>query len=939
MADRPIPDSEFELIETLNERELEILALFAQPRTNQEVADTLYLSLNTVKWYARQIYGKLGVNNRREAVSRAEALGLIGYRISISGLMVFPNNLPGLLTPFVGRQEELANIHQLLLDPDCRLLTLIGPGGMGKTRLSLQIASLLVVERPAQFKHGIYFVPVATLSDLPDVVSAVADAVGYRFSQLESAPEQQLGQFLRQKKLLLVVDNLEHLVNEETVCFITDLLATAPDITLLTTSRIRLNIQGEQLYPLGGLDVPADSHPEPASEDTYSGLQLFIQTARRASPGFMLNEGNIPAVVSICRLVSGMPLAIELAAAWAAILQPHEILAEIKEGLDFLASDASNLPERHRSLPVVLDASWRLLTSAEREGLRRLSVFLGGFSNDAARQVAEVSPKLLLGLATKSWLVRDNQDRYRVLEMLRQYGAQKLGLDNDEEAEVRLRHSLYYCQWLAERELIGKNQQLTFENIALEIDNARAAFFWAVKHEHYGPFILANRVLYLHYRRQGDFVTGDRHFRQLAEELQTSTDVAGRHALAMMLTWRCAFQQLSTNNQGSELLADEVLAILSDKQLQSIDTRDIEAHIALWKGYINYMVHPDKAWLYFLRSYGLSEDVDDPIGMAVAQVGLGRIARNLNQTDEAEIHIKRAIQLHESAGNLLEYDDALRSLGSLACRQQNFAEAERLLNQALAHRPPNSRFATAHTLSWFGQTYYLSGQFHQAAVAFEQCLALNREQGVPFEIAMKHVRLSAVYRELGDYETARAYAETALVEFEERKMPDFLAMSLALLGSMDLVENMPESAYERLQKGVSNQPERIRVYFRWGHQAWLGIAARARGRQNEAWSHLRAELRRAYDARLYMPMLTAFAGLALLFTDDDEIERAIELVSLISEHTYIANAYWFEELISREVSAAAATLPDNQRIQAETRDKPLGLWQTAQNLTETLAER
>jgi len=167
MADRPIPDSEFELIETLNERELEILALFAQPRTNQEVADTLYLSLNTVKWYARQIYGKLGVNNRREAVSRAEALGLIGYRISISGLMVFPNNLPGLLTPFVGRQEELANIHQLLLDPDCRLLTLIGPGGMGKTRLSLQIASLLVVERPAQFKHGIYFVPVATLSDLP----------------------------------------------------------------------------------------------------------------------------------------------------------------------------------------------------------------------------------------------------------------------------------------------------------------------------------------------------------------------------------------------------------------------------------------------------------------------------------------------------------------------------------------------------------------------------------------------------------------------------------------------------------------------------------------------------------------------------------------------------------------------------------------------------
>ena len=421
MADRPIFIAEFELIESLNERELEILALLAQRRTNREIADTLFLSLNTVKWYARQIYGKLGVGNRREAVSRAEALGLISAGRTQSGDKSPPNNLPGQLTTFVGREEELADLHQLLADPGCRLLTLIGPGGMGKTRLSLQIASMLADERSTQFKHGVYFVPLAILSDLPDIVSAIADAVGYRFSQQETDPEQQLAQYLRPRKLMLVTDNLEHLIGSETIRLLTNLLAAAPNITILATSRIPLNILGEQIYPLDGLDVPDDDRSEPVAENTSGGLQLFVQAARRANPQFTLTDENYSDVVAACRLVGGMPLAIELAAAWAVVLQPNEILAEIKAGLDFLSSDAGNLPERQRSLPIVLDASWQLLTPAERKGVRRLSVFLGGFSGDAALQVAQVHPKLLRSLAAKSWLMRDDRGRYRILELLRQY--------------------------------------------------------------------------------------------------------------------------------------------------------------------------------------------------------------------------------------------------------------------------------------------------------------------------------------------------------------------------------------------------------------------------------------------------------------------------------------------------------------------------------------
>ena len=210
---------DFELIEPLKKRELEILALFAEQRTNQEIADALFLSLNTVKWYARQIYGKLGVSNRREAVLRARQLGLLSTPAAADGHL--PNNLPAHLTPFVGRKRELAKVYRLLLDPGCRLLTITGPGGMGKTRLALAVADRLVQEFHTAFKDGVFLVPLADLEDADAMGTAVANAVGFRFSQADSTPEQQLGQFLRRKQMLLVLDNFEHLIGETTLHFLT----------------------------------------------------------------------------------------------------------------------------------------------------------------------------------------------------------------------------------------------------------------------------------------------------------------------------------------------------------------------------------------------------------------------------------------------------------------------------------------------------------------------------------------------------------------------------------------------------------------------------------------------------------------------------------------------------------------------------------------------
>ncbi len=315
-----------------------------------------------------------------------------------------PNNLPAHLTLFVGRQAELATLHDMLLNPGCRLLTITGPGGMGKTRLALEVADQFVKENHDLFTDGVFWVPLADLNDTDSFVSSVADAVGFRFLMTRKPLAQQLAEFLRPKKMLLVLDNFEHLLGDLSLRFVIDVLAAAPGIKALVTSRIRLDIRGEQGFPIFGLNVTCPiSHVQGANEDTDS-VKLFADVAHRAHPAFVLDSTTRSSVIDICRMVEGMPLAIELAAAWTALLEPTEIMEEIHTSLDFLTSDAVDIPARHRSLPVVFTASWQLLNESERDVLSGLSVFRGGFTCDAARVVTGVSPQTLLGLLRKSWL-------------------------------------------------------------------------------------------------------------------------------------------------------------------------------------------------------------------------------------------------------------------------------------------------------------------------------------------------------------------------------------------------------------------------------------------------------------------------------------------------------------------------------------------------------
>ena len=283
------------------------------------------------------------------------------------------HHLPVQLTPFVGRTRELAEIIDLLANPDCRLLTLVGSGGMGKTRLAVEVGAHLLSRSGFD---GVYFVALQPISSSQGILSTVAEAIGVTFYP-GAEPQQQLVEYLHKKRALLIFDNFEHLLDGAE--FVSDLLATASEVKVVATSRETLNLQEEWVYQVKGMHYPTYGACETGEDmEHYSAARLFIQCAQRARPDFSPpNEER--AIMRLCRLVEGMPLAIEITAAWLKRLPLQEIVNQLEEGLDILETSARNVPARHRSIRAVFDHSWNLLTDEERSVFKKLSVFRADF--------------------------------------------------------------------------------------------------------------------------------------------------------------------------------------------------------------------------------------------------------------------------------------------------------------------------------------------------------------------------------------------------------------------------------------------------------------------------------------------------------------------------------------------------------------------------------
>ena len=386
------------------------------------------------------------------------------------------HNLPAQTTPFIGREKKLLHLCKQLEHPELRLVTIVGPGGMGKSRLALAAGEQLLPEY-----DGVYLVDLAALSRTEDIVPTIAAVLDYRLANPQRELKEQLLTFLRQRRLLLILDNFEHLLPG--VSLVTDILTTVPDITILTTSRQRLNLSGETRFELVGMNFP-----DRLSQDNvldFEAVQLFLTCARRIQTTFMITQDNVQDVIRICQLVDGMPLGIVLAAAWLELLSPAEIVAEIEKGIDFLAADLNDLPVRQRNLQAVLSHAWNIMTLNEQRVMARLSVFRGGFTREASEYVANANLRILLGLVNKSLIQRDSESgRYHVHELLRQYAATRLHLAEDYGATYQT-HCQYFAQFINHH----RHETLVFLTpdvpniIAADEDNVRQAWDYAVQHK------------------------------------------------------------------------------------------------------------------------------------------------------------------------------------------------------------------------------------------------------------------------------------------------------------------------------------------------------------------------------------------------------------------------------------------------------------------------
>ncbi len=435
-------------------------------------------------------------------------------------------NLPADPTPFVGRESELAQVVRRLADPNCRLLTVTGPGGIGKTRLAIQAAR----GESARFAHGIHFVDLAPVLSVELLSAAILRALQAALPA-GVGPDQHLLDLVRDKQMLLVLDNYEHLLTgpepnrRDGYGLITRLAETAPQLKLLVTSRARLNVAQEWLQPLEGLPAPPPSAQSlPCGQDLaiylsqelagagpaasapdgqrpgvsaaaaaqslrrYGASALFLACVRRVRPGFRPNAAEARAIAHICCLLEGTPLAIELAAAWTRLLPLAEVERNLEQGLGLLTSTLHGGTPRQHSMAATFDQSWRLLTPRERSLLRQLAVFRGGFSRDAALAVAGAGLVDLASLADASWLRLAASGRYAVHELIRQYSAQKLEDEHLAETgeaadQVRQRHAGYIHALLATLWEQFFRRKGAIPEITPDLGNLLAAWDWAILHD------------------------------------------------------------------------------------------------------------------------------------------------------------------------------------------------------------------------------------------------------------------------------------------------------------------------------------------------------------------------------------------------------------------------------------------------------------------------
>jgi predicted ATPase/DNA-binding SARP family transcriptional activator len=668
------------------------------------------------------------------------------------------HNLPVQLTPFFGREAELAQLGQLFADPECRCITLVGPGGIGKTRLALQAAGNHLNE----FAEGVAFVPLASVGSAIAIIPVIAKAINFDFYGT-SDPKEQLLNYLREKQMLLILDNVEQLLTkrplqENFVELLIEILQGTSRIKLLITSREVLNLQEEWVYEVQGLAFPQIEQME--GFDEFDAIALFMQRAWRASPGHALNEADQAGVAKICRLVEGMPLAIEMAATWARMLSPIEIAKEIEHSLDFLSTSVGDLPERHRSMRVVFDYSWQMLSTDEQQALCKLSVFRGGFQRQAAEQVAGASLSILSTLLNRTLIRRTAAGRYNLHELVRQYSADHLATDPQARAAVQEQHYAYCLALVkaAEQELKGRNQLEWLGWLEQDHDNLRAALEWALNSDDAADGdALALRLagaLRWFWRMRGHFHEGrDWLMESLQRRPERRTGARAVALLGLSLLMN-GLGDLSAARPTAEESA-EIYRELGDQQGLA-EALTVLGLTLVWQGEASLGYARLEEALSIYRKLG------DRWGEALALLRLGNSLADYGGDLTGRAMLEECAEILQDLGEKYIFSGVLTSLGIVEMSLGDYLAARKHFEQSLTvAREIGHPWGMADALTNLGCVFRIQGEYSTAQVRFEESYRVYQEHGRSIWEIDVLCALAENAIAQGDFSTARFHLQIA----------------------------------------------------------------------------------------------------------------------------------------------------------------------------------
>jgi predicted ATPase/class 3 adenylate cyclase len=699
-------------------------------------------------------YRDLGVHRLRDLIEPEHVFQLEGAGLALE----FPplktsqrhDVLPPQHTPFIGREREVTRVTATLEEHKSRLLTLTGPGGTGKTRLSIEVATQV----RETYADGVVFVDLSKISDPAQVPATIARAFGLRDTGDGVTPFEQLQAFLGERTVLLVLDNFEHVTPAaETV---KELLGSCPALTVLTTSRAPLGLYGERV-----LGVPPLTLPDPQLRQSVDELarneavRLFVERAQATKDGFALNDENAADIVQICHRLDGLPLAIEFAAARVKLLPPRALRARLERRLKLLTNDVADRPGRQQTLRAAIDWSHDLLSAEEQRLFRRLSVLVGGGGLDAAEALGSAGDEddldvleVLSSLVDKSLLRQsedpDGEPRYGMLETIREYGLERLEESGEAEA-VRERHAAVFGGLARDGEagFGGPDQARWLDRLEREHDNLRAALSW------------------LRDRREGERYLG------LALSLWRFWNVRG---------------YLSEGRRWLSVAVEDELPVSATTRARALLAKGV-----LVRNQGDYV----RAHKLAARALLLFEAAGDKRGIAGALNDLAAVAQERGDDDEAAELVERSLSLFREVGDRRGIASALTNRGLDAWERRDLATAKRCFDESLAeYRALGDERGQAVAFGNLGEVAHSRGEYEKAKTLYEQSLAIRRSLGDKRGVAMALCNLVTLLAECGDATPATvALGEESVALFEAIGDREGVACALCALGQAAHLQN------------------------------------------------------------------------------------------------------------------------------------------------------